>query len=220
MTSIEDQIFKNYWSRKRLLEGKIPLFPLKKWFPLIELCEIEVIYFEAIKSCKSLLDVGAGDLRLMKKFVRAGYKGEYHTQDISTEHPYTYQLLSEVDRKYEAIICMDVLEHMSLHQGLEMIQKMASLLSENGTLILQTPNARCIRNPMGGDMTHLHCYNLSDLWAYLSCEGFQTRGFRIVLSRRESLIQKLQTFVARIIITKMMGCDYADNIAVIGKKSV
>ncbi len=217
MTSIEDQIFKNYWSRKRLLEGKIPFFPVKRWLLLENLCEIEQIYFESIKNCKSLLDVGAGDLRLMKKFVRAGYRGEYHTQDISAEHPHTYQHLSDVDRKFDAIICMDVIEHMSLHRGLEMIQKMVSLLGANGILILQTPNARCVRNPMGGDMTHLHCYNLPDLWAYLRCEGFQAQGFRIVLSRDEGLIQKLHTFVARFIITKMIGCDYADNIAVIGK---
>jgi len=47
-----------------------------------------------------VLDVGAGDLRVMRKMVAAGYQGEYHTLDIGHEHPYDYQDLSEVHRSY------------------------------------------------------------------------------------------------------------------------
>lgn len=216
MQNVENQIFKNYWSRKRFLEGKIPSFPVIKWYRTDSLCDIEQLYFTQVNKCRSILDVGAGDLRIKKKFELAGFGGEYHSQDVSEEHPHTYRTLSEVDRKYDAILCLDVIEHLSLSDGLALIQKMKTLLEKNGLLILQTPNARCVRNPMGWDMTHLHCYNLPDLWAYLTAEGFQTAGYRVVFS--ESIERKkFRTLLARYIITRVLGNDYADNIALIGQ---
>ncbi len=180
METSENQVFKNYWLRKRQLESSIPHFPVVKWYRSEDLCDIEKIYFETIKNCPSILDVGAGDLRLKIKLESAGFTGEYHTQDISSEYSHTYTQLSEIDRKYNAILCLDVIEHMPLQEGLAMIRKMKSLLTSKGVLILQTPNARCVRNPMAWDMTHIHCYNLPDLWAYLTAEGFQATGYRVV----------------------------------------
>lgn len=216
MQDVENQIFKNYWLRKRLLDGEVPHFTVTKWYRSEKLCEIEQIYFDKIKNCKSVLDVGAGDLRLKKKIESAGYRGEYQSQDISSEYSHTYRLLAEINRKYEAILCLDVIEHLSLHDGLTLIQKMKSLLTENGVLIVQTPNARCVRNPMASDMTHLHCYNLPDLWAYFTAEGFQATGFRVVFSEKYLGLRTLKTMFARYFITRIIGSDYADNIAIIG----
>lgn len=217
---MKDLAYHLYWQRKRLLSNSIPHFPLLRWWPTDNLCEIEQVYFQAIQSARCVLDVGAGDLRLMKKFRAAGYQGEYHTQDIGNEYTYTYRDLSEIKIKYDAILCLDVIEHLNLNDGLTLVQQLSTLLTLGGTLILQTPNARCIRNPMGWDITHLHIYNLPDLWSFIQVLGFEANGYRVVFTRDASQWRQRSPceLLRRFVITRVLGADYADNIAVIAKK--
>lgn len=192
-----------------------------RWWSTDGLSQIDALYFDAVKNAASLLDVGAGDLRIQRKFETAGFTGLYETVDPGGEHQHTYISLESVVRKYEAIICLDVIEHMLLREGLDLLQRMTALLTPGGVLIVQTPNARCIRNPLGWDMTHLHCYNASDLWSYLTHLGYSVTGYRIEFARPKlSLITSIKSFVSKAIITQLLGCDYADNIALIARKSV
>lgn len=209
-----------YWERKRLLAGPVPHFPLRRWWPDQGLCDIEQVYFEAVKGATRLLDVGAGDLRIMKKFQAAGFTGEYHTQDIGTEYAYTFADLSEVTSQYGAIICLDVIEHLPLEPGLDLIARMSDLLAPGGVLILQTPNGRCVRNPLGWDMTHVQLYNLTDLWAFARTLGLDAAGFRVEFQSgaRRSLWNRFKGSLGKFVITWSLGADYADNIALIARK--
>jgi Methyltransferase domain len=214
-----DLAYKHYWKRKQLLAGELPDFPVRRWWREAGLSEIERIYFETISDAPSLLDVGAGSLKAMGKLRDAGYRGEYHTQDIGSEYSYDYESLDEIQRTYGAILCFDVLEHLPLHDGLAMIKRLVDLLDLGGVLIIQTPNARCVRHPLAWDMTHLHCYNVVDLWAHLTTLGLEAGGYRIVFGRApRSPIGKLRFAMGAYFVTRWLGCDYADNIAVIARK--
>jgi methyltransferase family protein len=211
--------YQGYWQRKQLLSGTVPHFPVCRWWDSNELCEIERIYFQEVLGATSLLDVGAGDLRVMRKLQKAGYQGEYHTQDISDEHPYTHRTLCEINRTYGAILCLDVLEHLALEEGLKLIDTLVGMLQENGVLILQTPNARCANNPLAWDMTHLHLYNIHDLWAYLSTSGLHVHGYRVVFDvRPKSPLERIRSMIARVTTTQCLGMDYAHNIALIARR--
>jgi hypothetical protein len=173
-----------------------------------------------VKNAASLLDVGAGDLRIQRKFRVAGFTGLYETVDPGGEHQHTYTSLDRVLRKYEAIICLDVIEHMPLREGLDLLQRMTTLLRPGGVPILQTPNARCIRNFLGWDMTHLHCYNAGDLWSYLTHLGYSVVGYRIEFAPPKlSPITWVKSFVSKTIVTKLLGCDYTDNIGFVARLS-
>ncbi len=219
--------YQNYWERKRLLTSEVPSFPVKRWwgpngFGKDGLCEIEKIYFDGIKNSKSLLDVGAGDLRVKKKFQAAGYEGEYHTMDWGGEYPHTYRDLAEIKQIYNAILCFDVIEHMTLGDGLGFLEQMLGFLAPGGILVLQTPNSRCVRFPLAWDMTHVHCYNLPDLWAYFKSQKdrvAQVDGYRVVFSSESiSPLGWLRNMISRFFITRVVGCDYADNIALMIRK--
>jgi hypothetical protein len=216
----DDVAYQSYWRRKQLVSRPVPPFPVKRWWNTPGLSEIERIYFETVKMSPSLLDVGAGDLSIARKFKSAGYSGEYHTLDPGEEYTHTYKDLADVRRKYYAILCMDVIEHMPLQQGLRMLIKLVDLLEPGGVVVVQTPNARCIRYPASWDMTHLHCYNAHDLWAYMTGLGLMVNGFRIVFGlERPSIGDKIRGLAGAFIATRLLGCDYADNIAMIGRKS-
>ncbi len=183
------------------------------------MCEIEQVYFEAIRGAPALLDVGAGDLRIMRKFQRAGFRGEYHTQDVGTEGTYTYRDLDEVQRRYGAILCLDVIEHLPLREGLAMVLKMISLLEPGGALVIQTPNAAYIPEARSWDMTHLHTYNAGDLWAYLKCEGLDAEIYRVALrDRNPGPVVSARLAITDYVKRRILGCDYANNVAAIARK--
>lgn len=215
----QNLVYLNYWKRKELLRQGVPKFPLLRWWDSPEHCEVEEVIFDYIKKQDTLLDVGAGNLKVMKKNQQASYSGKYHTQDIGNEFEYTYNNLSEITHKYSAILCLDVIEHLQLPEGLALIHRLNDLLLPDGVLIIQTPNGRCIRSPLGSDMTHVHCYNLDDLWAYLTCMQFKVEGYRVVFElKNKTYIQKILNLASRYIITRFLGLDYADNIVIVGKK--
>lgn len=213
-----DPRYRDYWRRKSLLESQVPHFPVHRWWASDDLCDIERVYLDAIRNAKTLLDVGAGDLRVMRRFQAAGYRGEYHTQDIGTEFAYDYATLDDVTRTCDAIFCFDVIEHLSLEDGLRLLDRLMELLAPGGVLIVQTPNARCIRQPLGWDMTHLHCYNAPDLWAFFTACGMECAGYRVRFGAPESGFGRLRAAVSAGVITRLLGADYADNIALIARR--
>ena len=215
-----DLAYKDYWQRKKLLSaGSVPHFPVRRWWRSDTLCEIERVYYDALRPAARLLDVGAGDLRVKQKFEAAGFQGEYHTQDIGTEFQHTYTDLAQVTSPYDAILCLDVIEHLPLEPGLGLVVRLTELLTPGGVLIVQTPNARCVRHPLSWDMTHLHVYNLPDLWAFCRTLGLEAEGFRVVFTNGpgSGLLAKATGLVGRTL-TRLLGCDYTDNIALLARK--
>jgi len=192
---------------------------VRRWWETDGLCEIEKVYFEAVREARSLLDVGAGDLRIMRKLQAAGYRGEYHTQDVGSERTYTYRDLDEVKRKYGAILCLDVIEHLPLQEGLGMVRAMIALLEPGGALVIQTPNAAYIPDPRSWDMTHVHLYNAGDLWAWLTCEGLEVSLYRVALREEHpNPIVDARVAITDYMKKKILGCDFANNIAAVARK--
>ncbi len=215
-----DLVYLNYWKRKELIASCLPKFTVINFWQSEKLSEVEQVIFDCLKNRPSVLDCGAGDLRIKTKFQKLGFAGIYHTQDVGTEFAYTFKSLEEITQKYSAILCLDVIEHLPLPAGLRLIHTLVNLLEAGGILVLQTPNARCVRNPLISDMTHLHCYNLTDLWAYLTALGLKTDGYRVVFAAKpQSWLQKAQGFLPKYIATKILGLDYADNIMVVAHKN-
>lgn len=211
--------YRTYWDRKKLLAGGVPPFPITRWWESDSLSEAEQIIVDAVKHAATLLDVGAGDFRVKRKLELHGYDGVYHTQDIGEEFSYTYRSIDEITESYEGILCLDVLEHLTLKDGLKLLSQLFERLSPGGSLVIQTPNARCVRNPLGWDMTHLHCYNAQDLWAYLTGLGLDVHGYRVVFGRRSrNPLARLRFAVNAYVASRMLGADYADNLLLIAKR--
>jgi len=210
-------IYANYWQRKALLSKQVPHFSVLRFAESEALSEVEALYFQRIQNAQAVLDFGAGDLRMQRKFRRAGYRGSYDTLDVAEGESYTYRSLDQVDKKYDVILCLDVLEHLPLQDGLELLTRLAALLVPGGSLVVQTPNARCDRHPSSWDMTHVHCYNAPDLWAFLRCLELEVTGHRVVFWRA-GLGFRLRHVVAKLIVTQFLGLDYADNIVMLAKR--
>jgi hypothetical protein len=212
-----DLVYRDYWRRKELLARSFPSFPLRWWWPVEGLCDSERLCFDAVREAASLLDFGAGDLRMQRKFLAAGFRGRYDTLDLGHEYRYTFADLSEVRDCYDAILCLDVIEHLPLEEGLDLLKRLAGQLHPGGKLIVQTPNARCIRHPLSTDMTHRQVYNAGDLWSVLTCLDLEVQGYRVAFGR-PGFWGRLLDVPRRYLIARVLGCDYADNLLLIGRK--
>src|SRR3989338_3824999 len=120
--------YQDYWKQRALLAAQSPHFPVITWWADEGLSESEQKIFDAVRGARHLLDVGAGDHRIRKKIERAGFSGTYHTQDVSGEHAHTFTDLSQATAgTYEAVLCLDVLEHLTLENGLALLGRMREL---------------------------------------------------------------------------------------------
>lgn len=209
-----------YWDRKRLLNQGCPHFPLVHRRSEQDPSGAELLWLSKTKKAQRILEIGAGDLSNQRKLNAAGFGGQYESLDIGDEFQYTYKTWAEVQGKFDAILLLDVIEHLPLTEGLELLHECYSRLQSQGLLIVQTPNARSIRSPLSTDMTHLQGYNIQDLWAYLTLMGCQVQGYRIqFLPQSMSLFSRIRYNFSRWLISRILGLDYADNILIIATKT-
>ena len=197
----QDLVYLNYWKRK-LLSRDVPEFPIRRhWWDVDELSEAHEVIYNTIKGAEAVLDVGAGDMRFMRLVRQRGFGGTYDTLDIGREHEYTYSDVHEVTRLYEAVVCMDVLEHLELESGIQFLHRLLSLVRPGGVLTIQTPNANFHKHPLSWDMTHVHAYNPVDLWTYLTALGTETVVYRVMFGHpprglKERVHERIRAWLA------------------------
>ena len=85
--------------------------------------------------------------------------------------------------------------------------------------MVQTGNAEYLPDPMSWDMTHLHVYNVYDLWAWFTCEGLDTQGYRVVAAEPGAgAVTRLKTKITSYVKRKILGADYANNITIVARR--
>ncbi|MBI4403378.1 MAG: class I SAM-dependent methyltransferase [Deltaproteobacteria bacterium] len=202
--------------------GKIPR-PVVRWYPSEQFCDIEAIYYSFVKSASQLLDFGAGDLSLKKKFLDAGFQGNYFTCDVSRNYRYDFQSIDEVvnsGRIFDAVIVLEVIEHMTLDAFERFFPKLLSVIAPGGRLILSTSNAMHINGTWAGDITHVKTYPQADLWALLTLKGFNCVPYRIVWLPKHLNPLKYAKYQINRILTHLLGVDYAVGICLLCTKNL
>jgi 2-polyprenyl-3-methyl-5-hydroxy-6-metoxy-1,4-benzoquinol methylase len=212
-------VYLNYWKRKQLARQPPHFLVRRHWWDTDELSDAHGMIFDAIRNARSVLDVGAGDMRFMRLAQKRGLAATYHTQDIGTEFDYTYSDLSQVTHPYDAVICMDVLEHLDVAGSVAMLHRLLSLVNPGGVLALQTPNAYFHRHPLSWDMTHLHAYNPIDLWTYLTALGTETTVYRVMFGHPPTRLKGRLHERMRIWLASELYLDPCENLIAIVRKT-
>ncbi|MBI3534227.1 MAG: methyltransferase domain-containing protein [Deltaproteobacteria bacterium] len=218
-----ESLFDNYWEfLKKRTEFSSCTRPVLRWHFSEQLNELEMRYFNFLKNSKLVLDYGAGDQSLKRKFLKNNFIGQYKTCDISKNYQYDFQSLDAViasGLKFDAVLLLEVIEHMSLQEFAVFLPKLLSILNPKGKLIISTPNAHSINAVWATDFTHVKSYPLPDLWAMLSLRGFKCQPFRVILTNSSNgviakIIAMIRLFIAKIL-TNLLGVDYATGVAML-----
>ena len=179
---------------------------LRKRFPLM---------LKHIRDGDKLLDIGASNRRLEPR-IKAHYPGVvYKSLDVDRSQAHDFYSLDEVDETFDVVFLFEVIEHLELEEGMEMLAKIYALLKEGGKLILTTPN---VFNPsrFWRDATHRVAYCYDELGGILL-----GRGFRIV-SMYRTYNDAFHRFFFRVYIMaplhRYLGIDFAKSILIVAQK--
>ncbi len=196
------------------LKEKIPSL----WdIPIIS--EDREIIMKIVRNGNRVLEVGAHKRSLKKEFKEKGYKIVYESMDIDRFLFHDYYSLDEIKEKFDIIICVEVIEHMSAGAGVEMLTKIYKLLKPAGRFIISTPN---IYHPVvfREDPTHITPWGYGDLVGALISLGFKEAKIYRIASRRAAFGRSNPKRIIKRWLYHNLGLDFAKRILITCKKSL
>jgi predicted SAM-dependent methyltransferase len=146
---------------------------------------------------------------------KLGIKLSYKSMDVDRSNQHDYYDVDSINEKFDAIIMFEVIEHMSLQEGLELLKKLYAITNERGIIILSTPNifnpARYMR-----DATHQTFYAYDELCGLLNIAGFDVK--EVYRSYNDAFHRYLCKVYLFGWLFRFLGIDYAYSIFVVGEK--
>lgn len=168
-----------------------------------------------LKDRMSLLDVGAGARGMKEEIERMGINLIYKSMDIDRSNRHDFYDISEIKEDFDAILLFEVIEHLSLSEGLELLKKLYSITKGQGLIVVSTPN---IFNPSRfmRDATHKTFYAYDELCGIMNLAGYEIkelyRSFNDAVHRYFFKVYLLGWLF------RTLGIDYGNSIFAIGQK--
>ncbi len=100
-------------------------------------------------SCRPAAGFGAGDKRSRASFWPLVSQGRYETLDISAEDQHEYSSSRQITGHFDAILCLEVIEHMSLNDYVDLMDEFGRLLNPGGTLVIWYAESPLCRSHVG-----------------------------------------------------------------------
>lgn len=213
--------FDGYWRRFQFRE-QAHNYRAKclRWYWCKGLNPVERLLFDKLRNTHRILDFGAGDLRLKKKFVEGGYRGRYETLEADHDIASDYRDIGEVSGRFGAILCLEVIEHLPLESFQDLMGKFAEILEPGGILVVSTPNPLCIVPMWFRDASHIQQYPLHDLIAYFLSTGFTVEPYRVRLTTRQPGPWRRFRLIVQRAMCYFLAVDYADGLLILATKSI
>ena len=179
---------------------------LRKRFPLM---------LENIRDGEKILDIGASNRNLEERLKRHYPNLIYKSMDVDREQVHDFYSLEEIQETFDVVFLFEVIEHMELEEGLNVLEKVYGLLHGGGRLILTTPN---VFNPsrFWRDATHRVAYCYDELGGLLLAQGFQIRAMYRTYS--DAFHRYLFRLYIMAPLHRYLGVDFAKSILVIAEK--
>jgi 2-polyprenyl-3-methyl-5-hydroxy-6-metoxy-1,4-benzoquinol methylase len=163
-----------------------------------------------------LLDIGAGMKGMKTEIENLGINLVYKSMDVDRGNVHDFYEVDAIQEKFDAIIMFEVIEHMSLQEGLDLVKKLYSNTDERGIIVLSTPNifnpARYMR-----DATHQTFYAYDELCGLLNIAGFEIKN--VYRSYNDAFHRYLLKIYLLGWLFRFLGIDYAYSIFVVGEKT-
>jgi SAM-dependent methyltransferase len=179
---------------------------LRKRFPLM---------LENIRDGEKILDIGASNRNLEERLKRYYPNLIYKSMDVDREQVHDFYSLEEIQETFDVVFLFEVIEHLELEEGLNVLEKIYGLLHGGGRLILTTPN---VFNPsrFWRDATHKVAYCYDELGGLLLAQGFQIKAMYRTYS--DAFHRYLFRLYVMAPLHRYLGVDFAKSILVIAEK--
>jgi SAM-dependent methyltransferase len=171
-----------------------------------------------LAGARSVLDVGAGDRYHRQVLQNLGLTAIYKSADIAQgEEPHEYADFLSVTDRFDAILMLELIEHLPQDVGVRFMEHACELLPPGGVLWVSTPNAHHPNSVWRSEITHVRPWPAPDLYGALRLTGYsQVTVFRQYLrglTWRRRAIAPLTKIMHRV-----MDLDYAQTIIAVAVK--
>ncbi len=193
---------------------------VKKEFPSIwnlPLIKKEMNLLEKnIHPNSKVLEIGAGDRRIGLQILKKHPSIIYKSFDIDNSTSQDFYELNQITGKFDLIYGFELIEHLSVTDGLGMISTLRNHLTENGCLILGTPN---LYHPHRyfGDLTHVTPYKYEELGSLLVLGGYKVDA--IYRKFNAPFLQRIFRIYLFSILHKWLDIDFAKTILIQARKA-
>lgn len=160
----------------------------------------------------SVLEVGAGDGRLAK-LLPAGTT--YVTMDIDPNVGARYASLDEIEETFDAIVAIEVIEHIPVDDLLPWLTRLVALLKPGGRLMLTTPNIYC-PSAFLRDATHRTPLAYDELGGLVTAVGADVDAMMRIDG--DALLRRLVNRYLLGWLYRLMRLDHAQRVAVIATR--
>lgn len=140
--------------------------------PIVPGDPVGELFRRELSCAGSLLDVGAGNRRLLHCLRTLGLDCDYRSADVEKLHLHDFDDFLGVRERFDAILMLELIEHLPLEQGIAFLEHARRLLSDQGVLILSTPNVYHANFVWRVELTHIRPWPQADLYGVLQVVGF------------------------------------------------
>jgi len=168
-----------------------------------------------LSNVRSILDVGAGARIWESVLASLAPAASYASADIDRLHRHDFGDFLAVEERFDAILMLELLEHLPLELGLQFIGHAIRLLNAPGVLVIGTPNPAHAHHIWSVDVTHVRPWPAHDLWSVCQVAGLTgVEVYRqMVTTRRRQLAAPIQVSLSR-----LLGLDPAVGLLLFAHK--
>lgn len=170
----------------------------------------------ALDGAGRVLDVGAGDREWARLLRGIGVSATYESCDPELDHPHEHSDFLAVEDAYDAVLLLDVLEHLDLATGLAFLDHAARVVPTGGALVVSTPNPAHPTSFQASDVTHVRPWPVHDLRGALLEAGF--RGVEVHRLQHAVAGRQWMCRVNRLA-ARALGVDPADHLLVTARRA-
>src|ERR1035437_7462494 len=129
------------------------------------------LFVKHLAGAQTVLDVGAGDRYWSEVLRRLGIDADYRSADVDTRRDQGYGDFLSVEDGFDAVLMLELIEHLPLELGRRFIEHAIELLNPGGVLVIGTPNTLHPNWLWSGCVTHIRPWPVQDLWAMCKIGG-------------------------------------------------
>jgi len=162
-----------------------------------------------------ILDVGASDKRMQKRVKDVYPDILYKSMDIDRTVTHDYYSLDDINEQFDLIILFEVIEHLELGQGVELLSRLHDLLVDGGKLIISTPNI-FHPNRFWTTATHKTAYSYEELGGIALSRGLEVLA--IYRTFHASFLKYFFRLTLLYPLHRILNVDFAKSIVVLASK--
>ena len=161
-----------------------------------------------------ILDIGATDRLWEQPIQDLIPSAHYRSFDLDRTNAHDYHDYAEVDRDFDGMLCLEVLEHLSPAQGAEMLRWCSSRLKPGGWLLASVPNRLVAYHQL--EFTHQTAIGHQDLGALYLHAGLEVTDIARLCTEPTWEVMLHRTVLRPV--HRLFKTDFARSIVALGYK--